>query len=288
MLIHNPGTVRVFHSLRCLVWPPCENTLTVQSHLKTGNSHVNFYMRLVGAFNWPVPIYSRIFLTVDVFYLQFQYKFCLWDPVLSSLSVVKRTNPIRFSTGKRRRRHSSLGNHVTKSSGVSVEFTTFNFIKLGFDRDKEKDMKDIPAGTWRRIDVDATKWHHIDVGATSVRRHVPAGMLISNNNLPVELLIMHHGQDKMDHVLERNGPRFRDVTSHFGIPSVLRGGGRGHLHVIYMLTNILRPSQSRQFFLFSIGGKKVYEPFSLSLSLSLSLTHTQVQPFIFSYLTSNQ
>ena len=50
-------------------------------------------------------------------------------------------------------------------------------------------------------------------------------MLISNNNLPVELLIMHHGQDKMDHVLGRNGPRFRDVTGHFRIPSVLRGGG---------------------------------------------------------------
>ena len=52
-------------------------------------------------------------------------------------------------------------------------------------------------------------------------------MLISNKNLPVELLIMHHGQDKMDHVLGRNGPRFRDVTSHFEIPSVLRGGGGG-------------------------------------------------------------
>ena len=51
-------------------------------------------------------------------------------------------------------------------------------------------------------------------------------MLISNNNLPVEL-IMHHGQDKMDHVLGRNGPRFRDVTCHFGIPSVLREGGGG-------------------------------------------------------------
>ena len=177
----------MFHSLRCLVWPPSENTLTVQSHLKTGNSHVNFYMRLAGAFDWPVSIFSRNFLTVDVFYLQFQYKFCLWEPVLSSLSVVKRTNPLRFSTGMRRRRHLSLGNHVTKSSGVSVEFTTFNFIKLRFDRDKEKNTKDIPAGTWRRIDVDATKWHHIDVGATSVRRHVPAGMLISNNNLPVEL-----------------------------------------------------------------------------------------------------
>ena len=36
---------------------------------------------------------------------------------------------------------------MKKSSSVSVEFTTFNFIKLGFDRDKEKDMKDIPAGT---------------------------------------------------------------------------------------------------------------------------------------------
>ena len=32
---------------------------------------------------------------------------------------------------------------MTKESGVSVEFTTF-----GFDRDKEKDMKDIPAGTY--------------------------------------------------------------------------------------------------------------------------------------------
>ena len=31
---------------------------------------------------------------------------------------------------------------------------------------------------------------------------------------------------------------------------------------------------SAQFFLFSIGGKKVYEPLSLSLSLSLSHTHT--------------
>ena len=63
--------------------------------------------------------------------------------------------------------------------------------------------------------------------ATSVRRHVPAGMSISKKNLPVELLIMHHGQDKMDHVLGRNGPRFRDVTYHFGIPSVLRDGGGG-------------------------------------------------------------
>ena len=43
----------------------------------------------------------------------------------------------------RRRRHHLLGNHVTKESGVSVEFTTF-----GFDHDKEKDMKDIPAGTY--------------------------------------------------------------------------------------------------------------------------------------------
>ena len=54
---------------------------------------------------------------------------------------------------------------------------------------------------------------------------MPAGMLISNNNLPVELLIMHHGQDKMDHVLGRNEPHFRDMASHFGITSVLRGGG---------------------------------------------------------------
>ena len=46
-------------------------------HLKTGNSHVNFYIRLAGAFNLPVSIFSRIFLTVDVFYLQFRYKFCL-------------------------------------------------------------------------------------------------------------------------------------------------------------------------------------------------------------------
>ena len=30
-----------------------------------------------GAFNWPVSIFSRIFLTVDVFYLQFRYKFYL-------------------------------------------------------------------------------------------------------------------------------------------------------------------------------------------------------------------
>ena len=42
---------------------------------------------------------------------------------------------------------------MTKSSGVSVELTTFNFIKLGFVRDKEKDMTDIPADTWRRYDV---------------------------------------------------------------------------------------------------------------------------------------
>ena len=43
-------------------------------------------------------------------------------------------NPVRFSTGKRRRRHKSLGNHVTKLSGVSVELTTLN-------------VKDIPADT---------------------------------------------------------------------------------------------------------------------------------------------
>ena len=42
-------------------------------------------------------------------------------------------------TRKRRRRHSSLGNHVTIANGVSVEFTTYNVIKLGFDRDL-KDM----------------------------------------------------------------------------------------------------------------------------------------------------
>ena len=110
---------------------------------------------------------------------------------------------------------------MTKSSGVSVEFTTFNFIKLGFDRDKEKDMRDIPLTSMQRSDIIST----------SVRRHVPAVMLISNTNLPVELLIMHHSQDKMDHVLGRNGPRFRDVTCHFGIPSVLRGGGRGRGYI---------------------------------------------------------
>ena len=114
-------------------------------------------------------------------------------------------------------------------------------------------------------------------------------MLISNNNLPVELLIMHHGQDKMDHVLGRNGPRFRDVTGHFRIPSVLRGGGEegGTSSCdLYVYDHPTIIPVSAVFFLFSIGGKKVYEPFSLSVSLSLSLslshTHIQVQPFIFS------
>ena len=50
---------------------------TVQSHLKTGNSHMNFYMRLAGAFNCSVSTFSWIFLTVDVFHLEFQCKVCL-------------------------------------------------------------------------------------------------------------------------------------------------------------------------------------------------------------------
>ena len=66
-----------------------------------------------------------------------------------------------------------------------------------------------------------------------------------------------------------------------------------------MFTTILRPSQSRQFFfLFSIGGKKVYEPFSLSLSLSVSLSlslsfsHTHTHTYkcnlsYFPYITYN-
>ena len=35
----NPRTVGVFHSLRCLVWPPCENTLVLvclSEYLRTG------------------------------------------------------------------------------------------------------------------------------------------------------------------------------------------------------------------------------------------------------------
>ena len=117
-------------------------------------------------------------------------------------------------------------------------------------------------------------------------------MLISNNNLPVELLIMHHGQDKMDHVLGRNGPRFRDVTGHFRIPSVLRGGGEEggtsscDLYVYDHPTTI--PVSAVFFLLFSIGGKKVYEPFSLSLSHTHTHTHTyKCNLSYFPYITYN-
>ena len=111
--------------------------------------------------------------------------------------------------------------------------------------------------------------------------------------LPVELLIMHHGQDKMDHVLGRNGPRFRDVTSHFGIPSVAgRGERKGvHHHVIYMFTTILRPSYDHPttipvsavfFFIFDRRQKSLRA--LLSLSHTHTHTHTQVQPFIFFHI----
>ena len=86
---------------------------------------------------------------------------------------------------------------------------------------------------------------------------------------------MHHGQDKMDHVLGRNGPRVILEYHQF----CEKGGEEGvYLHEIDMFTTI---PVSAVFFLFSIGGKKVYEPFSLSLSLSLS--HTQTHKCNLSY-----
>ena len=112
--------------------------------------------------------------------------------------------------------------------------------------------------------------------------------------LPVELLIMHHGQDKMDHVLGRNGPRFRDVTSHFGIPSVAgRGERKGvHHHVIYMFTTILRPSYDHpslgSFFFFIFDRRQKSLRALLSLSLSLSHTHThKCNLSYFPYITYN-
>ena len=100
----------------------------------------------------------------------------------------------------------------------------------------------------------------------------------------------------MDHVLGRNGPRFRDVTSHFGIPSVAgRGERKGvHHHVIYMFTTILRPSYDHPttipvsavfFFIFDRRQK------SLRALLSLSHTHTHTHAsatfHIFPYITYN-
>ena len=96
----------------------------------------------------------------------------------------------------------------------------------------------------------------------------------------------------MDHVLGRNGPRFRDVTSHFGIPSVAgRGERKGvHHHVIYMFTTILRPSYDHPslgsfFFIFDRRQKSLR---ALSLSLSLSHTHThKCNLSYFPYITYN-